>query len=93
MTKEKLNNSISLETYSFYYKQKPSFISDNISWPCFGLKTSKNGEIISNTIPAKERFKSDRKTVSTTLSSRKEKKRSDKIKNTKPKMKNINDFG
>ncbi len=63
MLKEDLNNSMYLETFSFYYKDKPKFIPDNISWPCFGLKTSANGKTISNTIPAVERFYSDNLTV------------------------------
>jgi len=64
MPKNKLNNSVFLETFSFYHKKKPDFIPDNISWPCFGLKTSADGKTISNTIPAVKRFRSNRKTVS-----------------------------
>jgi len=63
MTIDKLNTSMFLETFSFYYDEKPKFISDDISWPCFGLKTSEDGEMISNTIPAVMRFKSGLKTV------------------------------
>jgi len=65
MPKDQLTNAMFLETYSFYYDKKPTFIPDDISWPCFGLKTSEDGMNISNTIPAVQRFSSDVKTVPT----------------------------
>ena len=64
MAKDKISSSMYLETYSFYHKKKPNFISDNFSWPCFGLKTSADGKTISNLIPAMERINSNVKTVS-----------------------------
>lgn len=67
MPKDQLTASMFLETYSFYYDEKPAFILDDISWPCFGLKTSNNGMEISNRIPAMQRFYSDNKTVPTKL--------------------------
>lgn len=67
MPKEDLTNSMFLEAFSFYYKKKPKFIPNNISWPCFGLKTSATGETISNTIPAVERFYSNDLTVPSTI--------------------------
>ncbi len=63
MALDKLSNSMYLDTYSFYHRKRPSFISDDFSWPCFGLKTSASGETISNKIPAMERFNSNKKTV------------------------------
>lgn len=89
MTKDRLNSSMYLETYSFYYKAKPSFITDNISWPCYGLKTSAEGKGISNTIPAVERFKSNVKTVATSFLSKTKK---EKNKSTKPKTKKLKEF-
>jgi hypothetical protein len=65
MPKDQLTNAMFLETYSFYYDKKPTFIPDYISWPCFGLKTSEDGMNISNTIPVEQRFSSDDKTVLT----------------------------
>ena len=64
MAIDKLSNSMYLETYSFYHKEKPNFISEKISWPCFGLKISAKGNSISNIIPAMERFNLSTKTVS-----------------------------
>ncbi len=63
MAKDKISNSMYLETYSFYHKKRPNFISDDFSWPCFGLKTSAEGKVLSNAIPAMERFNSNLKTV------------------------------
>ncbi len=63
MVLDKLSDSMYLDTYSFYHRKRPSFISDDFSWPCFGLKTSASGETISNKIPAMERFNSKKKTV------------------------------
>jgi hypothetical protein len=58
-----LTDAMFLETYSFYYNKKPDFIPASVSWPCFGLKTSKTGEEISNSIPAVLRYFTDNKTV------------------------------
>jgi hypothetical protein len=90
MAKSKLNNLMYLETFSFYHKEKPSFISENVSWPCFGLKTSGNGEDISNTIPAVSRFDSKVRTVATTFSNNSAE--PEKPKNDKPKTQRQKEF-